>query len=719
MPMEETGELFDELRQELETYLETDQIEQIYQAFRLAADAHHGQQRQSGDPYISHPVAVAHILASMRLDYQSIIAAILHDVIEDTPVQKESIAAVFGQEVAELVDGVSKLTQIKFESKAEAQAENFRKMLLAMVNDIRVILVKLADRLHNMRTLSGLTPDKSRRIARETLEIYAPIAHRLGMNNLRIELEDLGFAALYPLRFRILREAVQKARGNRREIVNTIKSTIKTCLEQHGLPASSVIGRQKHLYSIYQKMRHKHLAFAEIMDVYGFRIIVDKIDTCYRALGAVHSLYKPVPERFKDYIAMSKANGYQSLHTTLFGPYGVPIEIQIRTADMDYLANHGIAAHWLYKSSGGPTTEAELRAREWLKNLVELQQRTGNSLEFIENVKIDLFPDEVYVFTPRGNIMELPSGATAVDFAYAVHSDVGNSCVAVKIERRLAPLSTVLKNGQTVEVITAPGASPNPAWLNFVVTGKARSNIRHYLKSQRRAESIQLGRQMLENALVTLNTHLNEIMPERLQQLLQEYHLKSADDLYEAIGLGNQIPLRMAYSLVDAAPLPETEEVLSTTIKTLPAQPLAIKGTEGMVVHFAECCRPIPGDSIVGILIPGEGIMIHDEQCRQIAAFCTMPEKCVAVRWEDNVAGEFKVDLLVELANQRGTLARLASAISEAEANIDNVLVQDHDGVYSRVKLTVSVRDRVHLARVMRRIRAGKVVTRIIREKSI
>lgn len=715
--MDDIGELFSELRQELETYLEAEQIEQIYQAFRLAADAHHGQQRQSGDPYISHPVAVAHILASMRLDYQSIIAAVLHDVIEDTSVQKESIAALFGNEVAELVDGVSKLTQIKFETKAEAQAENFRKMLLAMVKDIRVILVKLADRLHNMRTLSGLNPEKAHRIARETLEIYAPIAHRLGMNNMRVELEDLGFSTLYPIRSRVLKDAVRKARGNRREIVNTIKTAIKNCLEQYGIPASAVIGRQKHIYSIYQKMRQKHLPFSEIMDVYGFRIIVDKVDTCYRILGAVHSLYKPVPERFKDYIAMSKANGYQSLHTTLFGPYGVPIEIQIRTADMDYLANHGIAAHWLYKSSGGPVTEAEIRAREWLKNLVELQQRTGNSLEFIENVKIDLFPDEVYVFTPRGNIMELPSGATAVDFAYAVHSDVGNSCVAVKIDRRLAPLSTVLSNGQTVEAITAPGTSPNPAWLNFVVTGKARSNIRHYLKSQRRAESIAVGKQLLYNTLATLNVEWKEISKHNIKKVLNEYHFKNIDDLHEAIGLGNQIPLRIAYSLVHAEPLPHIEESLPHIMSSCKV-PLVIKGTEGMVVHFAECCRPIPGDSIVGIIAPGEGIVIHDEQCRQIASFCTQPEKCVAVQWEEQIQGEFKVDLLVELANQRGTLAKLASAISEAEANIDNLTVQDHDGVYSRVKLTVSVRDRVHLPRVMRRIRAGKVVTRIIREKS-
>lgn len=718
MITEEIEILFNELRQELE-YLEPEQIDSIHQAYRLAEEAHHGQLRQSGEPYISHPIAVAHILASMRMDYESIMAAILHDVIEDTSVQKETIAVLFGNGVADLVDGVSKLTQIQFESRAEAQAENFRKMLLAMVRDIRVILVKLADRLHNMRTLENLSADKRRRVAIETLEIYAPIANRLGMNNLRIELEDLGFAAMYPMRFRVLKESVRKARGNRREIVNTIKNSIKDALEQSSLSASAVIGRQKHLYSIYQKMREKHLSFSEIMDVYGFRVIVDQMDTCYRVLGAVHRLYKPVPDRFKDYIAMTKANGYQSLHTTLFGPYGVPIEIQIRTADMDYLASNGIAAHWLYKSSGGTVSEAEIRTRAWLKSLVELQQSTGNSLEFIENVKIDLFPDDVYVFTPRGNIMELPSGATAVDFAYAVHSDIGNSCVAVKIDRRLSPLSTVLKNGQTVEVINAPGASPNPSWLNFVVTGKARSNIRHFLKSQRRAESISIGKQLIYNALASLDQRWEDISRKNIRLVLDQFNYKNNNDLFEALGLGNQIPLRIAYALTNAMPPPKNDDTIPTHAIAPPSPPLTIKGTEGLVVHFAECCRPIPGDPILGVLTPGEGILIHNEQCRQIAAFCTQPERCVAVRWEEKIRGEFKVDITVELTNQRGTLAKLASSISEAEANIDNLSVDDRDGVYSFVKLTLSVRDRTHLARVMRRIRAAKVVTRILREKTV
>ncbi|MFU8797758.1 MAG: RelA/SpoT family protein, partial [Gammaproteobacteria bacterium] len=500
--MDAIESLFAELREELETYLTPEQIRVIYQAYRLAADAHEGQLRQSGEAYISHPLAVARILASMRLDYQSILVAILHDVIEDTGIQKESLATFFGEEVAELVDGVTKLTQMKVGNRAEAQAENFRKMILAMVRDIRVILVKLADRLHNMRTLSGLPIEKKRRIARETLEIHAPIANRLGMHNFRIELEDLSFASLYPFRYHVLNEVVRNARGGpRKETISHIKNALKNCLEMHSLSPSSITGRQKHLYGIYQKMKYKHLSLSEIMDVFGFRIVVDSVDACYRALGAVHSLYKPVPERFKDYIAIPKVNGYQSLHTTLFGPHGVPIEIQIRTADMEYIANNGIAAHWLYKTGEEDcvASDAEIRMREWLKGLMELQSNTGNSLEFIEHVKIDLYPDEVYVFTPKGAIIELPSGATAVDFAYAVHSDLGDHCIGVKIDRRLAPLSTPLVNGQTVEVIIAPKNSPNPTWLNFVVTGKARSHIRHFLKNQKREDSIILGKQLITN----------------------------------------------------------------------------------------------------------------------------------------------------------------------------------------------------------------------------
>ena len=483
--------------------------------------------RRSGEPYITHPVAAALILARMRLDYQTIMATLLHDVVEDTTVSKEDLTLQFGADITALVDGVTKLTKIKFESKAEAQAENFRKMVLAMVKDIRVIIVKLADRLHNMRTLGSLPAAKRRRIAIETLEIYAPIANRLGMHSVYVGLEDLGFQALYPMRYSAIKSAVEKSRGNRRELTQTIERDLQQALAQLNIPYEQVFGRQKHLYSIYRKMRQKKASFTEIMDVFAFRVITEDIDTCYRILGALHCTYKPVPQRFKDYIAIPKANGYQSLHTTLFGPFGVPLEVQIRTRDMDKVAENGVAAHWIYKSSGLEVNEAQLRAREWVKSLLEMQRSTGNSLEFIENVKIDLFPDEVYVFTPKGHIMELPKGATPVDFAYAVHSGVGNGCVAAKVNRRLVPLSIPLSNGQTVEIITAPGAQPNPAWLNFVVTGKARSNIRHFLKIQQHAESIVLGKRLLEQALTELSSDYAKVPPESLQALLSDLHYKT------------------------------------------------------------------------------------------------------------------------------------------------------------------------------------------------
>jgi GTP diphosphokinase / guanosine-3',5'-bis(diphosphate) 3'-diphosphatase len=717
--MDTVESLFAELRDELETYLTPEQIRVIYQAYRLAADAHEGQLRQSGEPYISHPLAVARILAGMRLDYQSILVAILHDVIEDTGIQKESLATFFGDDVAELVDGVSKLTQIDFSTRAEAQAENFRKMVLAMVRDIRVILVKLADRLHNMRTLSGLPSEKQYRIARETLEIHAPIANRLGMHSFRIELEDLSFAALYPFRYRVLKEVVRKARGGpRKEMISNIKSALKDCLEKYHLSSSSITGRQKHLYGIYQKMKHKHLSLSEIMDVYGFRIVVDSEDTCYRVLGAVHSLYKPVPERFKDYIAIPKSNGYQSLHTTLFGPHGVPIEIQIRTADMEYIANNGIAAHWLYKSSeeGAAASEAEIRMREWLKGLLELQNNTGNSMEFIEHAKIDLFPDEVYVFTPKGEIIELPSGATAVDFAYAVHSDLGNHCVGAKLDRRFAPLSTPLVNGQTIEIILDSHVSPNPNWLNFVVTAKARSNIRHFLKNQHREDAIALGKQLVTNVLATLGVGWEELPAARVRSLLKSLHYVTLDDLFEAIGLGHQVPLAIASRLTKISSTEISRHLLDDVDTN--RQALAIKGTQGLVVTFSECCRPIPGDPIVGVLDAGRGMVIHVEDCQQLAQLPRQSTSYMAVRWEEQIQGDFKVDLRCEMLNDRGVLAKLASTISRAEADIQNVVLREQeDGRYCLVNLTVCVRDRTHLAHVIRRIRMLKETLRIAREK--
>ena len=696
----------------LEEYLEHEQVAEIYRAYLFGAEAHEGQRRLSGEPYIYHPLAVARILVGMRMDHQTIIAAILHDVIEDTPTAKEQLSEAFGEEVAELVDGVSKLTHIEFESKAEAQAENFRKMMLAMVRDIRVILIKLADRVHNMRTLGVMRPDKRRRIARETLDIYVPIANRLGLNAIRLELQDLGFAAYYPMRYRALKSEVNKATGHRKEVVTRIRDSIQERLKQEGLEFE-VQGREKHLYSIYYKMREKQLGFNEVMDVFAFRIVVDRVDTCYRVLGAVHNLYKPIPGTFKDYIAIPKANGYQSLHTALLSPYGFPIEVQVRTVDMDKVAQAGIAAHWLYKSASQNGSIAQARAREWLTNLLEMQKRAGDSLEFLENVKVDLFPDEVYIFTPRGEIMELPRGATAVDFAYAVHTDIGNSCAAIKVNRRLVPLHSQLHNGETVEVITSPGAHPNPTWLNFVVTAKARTTIRHYLKNLQRGESITLGKRMLEKALTATSLKLEQLPQERLSGLLQQYNLESMDDLLADIGLGN----RMASLVVNA--LTTDQQTLEPTEADARnnAGPLFIKGTEGTVVNFARCCRPIPGDPIMGFLSAGRGIVIHTQSCKNIGDFKRHQEKWIDVQWEKDTEGEFLVDLKVEVANQRGVLATVAAAVAETEANIDNVSLDEKHGSHTTINLTIAVHNRYHLAHIMRRLRHIEQVMKITRLK--
>ena len=698
----------------LEGYLPPDQVREVYRAYLLGAQAHEGQHRATGEPYIYHPVEVAHILGAMRLDYQTVVAALLHDVIEDTAVDKQELVEEFGAEVADLVDGVSKLTQIEFESRAEAQAENFRKMLMAMTQDIRVILVKLADRLHNMRTLSALRPEKRRAIARETLEIYAPIANRLGLNNLRLDLEDLGFAALHPRRYQVLAREVKKARGNRKEVVKRIEVAIRQRLRQEELDGE-VLGREKHLYSLYKKMKTKRVPFSEVLDVYAFRILVDKVDTCYRVLGAVHNLFKPVPGRFKDYIAIPKANGYQSLHTVLFGPYGVPIEVQIRTAEMHAVAEAGIAAHWLYKAGDGPrgSNAAHARAREWMREILELQKTAGNSMEFIESVKVDLFPDEVYVFTPRGDLMELPRGATAVDFAYAVHTDVGNTCVAAKIDRRYAPLSTPLESGQTVEVVSAPWGRPNPNWLNFVVTGKARSNIRTFLKNLQHDEAVELGQRLLKNALANDSLLLDDVPPERVAGVLHDFHLPDFNALLADIGLGNRIATLVARRL---APPPQEDR---PEARRAPAgRPLAIRGTEGMVVSFGRCCRPLPGDPIHGFVSAGRGIVVHTLWCKNVADQLARPEKLIQVQWEQDIEGEFPVEIRVELANQKGALATVAAAISEEGANIQNVSIDDRDGLYTAMSFVVDVRDRQHLARIIRRVRAIRLVHRIVRSRS-
>ncbi|MGD8873804.1 MAG: RelA/SpoT family protein [Gammaproteobacteria bacterium] len=713
---EELGEdesrfLISDLCGMLETYLEKEQVQEVYRAYLFGAEAHEGQHRMSGEPYIYHPIAAARILAELRLDHKSIIAAILHDVIEDTQIAKEQIATEFGADVAELVDGVSKLTQIEFESHAEAQAENFRKMILAMVRDIRVILVKLADRLHNMRTLGVMRSDKRRRIARETLDIYAPIANRLGINAVRVELEDLGFAALYPLRYKVLKQAVKRARGHRKEVLNKIETAIKRRMHQEKL-AGRILSREKHLYSLYRKIRDKTLSFEEIYDVYAFRIIVDEVDTCYRVLGVMHNLFKPVPGKFKDYIAIPKANGYQSLHTILFGPYGVPIEVQIRTEEMDRVAEAGVAAHWVYKSGEDSLDQMHAGAREWLRELLEMQKRAGNSLEFLENVKIDLFPDAVYVFTPAGEIMKLPHGATVVDFAYAVHTDIGNTCVAARVDRQLVSLRTRLHSGQTVEVVTAEGAHPSPAWLGFVVSAKARSNIRHYQKSLKRGEAAELGQRMLNRALGVFDHGNNGIVEERMRALLREYHLDTEEDLLVEIGMGRRPPVLVARALMQAD---DGSGDAGGEVRAM--RPLIIKGTEGMVTRFSKCCRPIPGDPVVGIITAGRGVMIHTQTCRNITERKFPSDNFLDVQWEPGIEGEFPVEISVVVEDRRGVLATVATEIGDADSNIENVGIEERDGLTNVLRFLISVHNRQHLASVMRRVRNIPAVIRISRTK--
>ena len=689
---------------DLNDYMGNAQVDLVRRAYFYAEQAHDGQFRRTGEHYVSHPLAVAEILRAMHMDHQSLVAAMLHDVIEDTGITKKDIEGQFGETVANLVDGVSKLNKIEFSTRAEAQAENFQKMALAMAKDIRVILVKMADRMHNMRTLNVMSTEQQKRIARETLEIYAPIANRLGMHNIRMEFEERGFKALYPLRAPRIDAAVKSVSGYRKELVSQVQAALEACLKREGLPGR-VLGREKHLYSIYRKMKEKRLSFREITDVFAFRIITDEVDTCYRVLGAVHSLYKPVPGKFKDYIAIPKVNGYQSLHTTLFGMHGVPIEIQIRTEEMDKMANNGIAAHWLYKSSDDTPNQSHIRARQWVQDLLEMQKHAGNSLEFIEHVKTDLFPDEIYVFTPKGAILELPEGSTPVDFAYAVHTDVGNSCVACRINRRLAPLSQRLQSGQTIEII-ASGNHPNPAWLGFVVTGKARSNIRHFLKNQRRSEAIALGRRLLNKTLSSFGYHLSNIRKEKIGGLLEQTDFDVLDDLLEDIGLGNRMAYIVARRLI---PSVEGEELPVNQDESS----MAIRGAEGMLMTFAKCCHPIPGDPIVGYISSGRGMIVHRETCNNMTEIRNDPKKYINLRWDPTVGGEFTVELRVELEHQRGIIATLANAITSAEANIEKIGTSDRDAQFSIVNLTLTVRNRIHLARVMKKVRMMKSVSKV------
>jgi len=700
--------LFEPLKEHVSSYLTKDQIELLKQAYIVARDAHEGQMRSSGEPYITHPVAVSLNLAKMHLDHETLMAALLHDVIEDTSVTKDELAEIFGHTVAELVEGVSKLDKLKFDNKEEMQAENFRKMVLAMVQDIRVILIKLADRTHNMRTLESLRPDKRRRIARETLEIYAPIANRLGIHDIKNELEILGFEALYPMRSRALKSAVKQARGNRKEIINNIQEEITARLEESGIQAT-IVGREKHLYSIYRKMLNKELMFNEVMDIYAFRVIVENnFDDCYRALGAVHNLFKPIETRFKDYIAIPKTNGYQSLHTSLIGPHGIPVEIQIRTKDMDQMADKGVAAHWLYKQDGDDSgTTAQMKARRWMQSLLELQQSAGSSFEFIENVKSDLFPEEIYVFTPDGRIIELPMGATAVDFAYAVHTDVGNSCVGAKVDRKPYPLSQPIDSGQTIEVITSSAARPNATWLNFVVTAKARLQIRTYLRSQEKTESQALGLRLLSHALG--KTALEDIPQEKIDSVVKETGNASFDNLLINIGLGNALSIGIARRLTDE--FTEDSDLPPATSKAK----MPIKGTEGMLVNYGKCCRPIPGDSILAYLSPGKGLMVHQQGCRNIKGH--EQGSLFPVKWDTDIDRDFIARLRIEIINHQGALAALTNVIAKCESNVHSLNTEEKDSGLYAIDLEITCHNRIHLADIIRKIKVMVDVQRVLRNK--
>lgn len=698
------------LTQRISAYLQPKDISQIEAAYHFSKAAHAGQFRVSGEPYISHPVAVAMILADWHLDSHALMAALLHDVVEDTATTKVEIGKKFGKDVAELVDGVSKLDRIEFQTQAEAQAENFRKMLLAMARDLRVILIKLADRLHNLRTLGVMQPEKRHRIARETIEIYAPIANRLGLNSIYQELDDLSFRYLYPLRYKVLSKSVQSARGNRREIVGKILEAIKQRLADAGIEAT-VSGREKHLYSIYRKMQEKSLRFRDVSDIYGFRIIVRDINNCYAALGVLHGLYKPIPGKFKDYIAIPKANGYQSLHTTLFGPFGMPVEIQIRDAEMHKVAEAGVASHWRYKSGDDDVNEVQKHTHQWLQSLLDIHGETGDPVEFLEHIKVDLFPDDVYVFTPKGTIMSLPRGATAVDFAYAVHTDVGNRCVAAKINDRLVPLRSELHTGERVEILTAAHARPNPAWLKYVITGKARSHIRHYLRTMRADESVKLGQQLLNQALHALQVDPKQVENSSWDRLMREYGAKSRDEILADIGLGKRLNIVVARALASVNEVPAER-------KHTQMGSMVIRGSEGMAVQFAQCCGPIPGDPILGVIHKGKGLIVHTHDCPEIAQFRADPDKWLDVEWDPETHRLFNVRIQAIVANQRGVLAKVAASIAEAGSNIENVNMEDDgNSAYTTIQFTLQVESRPHLARVMRALRQIPEVTRIIRPK--
>jgi guanosine-3',5'-bis(diphosphate) 3'-pyrophosphohydrolase len=710
-----------QLTNKLAEYLTPSELKKIKEAYRFSDEAHLGQMRMSGEPYISHPIAVAEICADWKLDAQAIMAALLHDVMEDQDVRKDELIERFGAPVANIVDGLSKLEKLEFQSQIEAQAENFRKMLLAMARDVRVILIKLADRLHNMRTLGSMSAIKKRRIARETMEVYVPIAHRLGLNNIYRELQDLAFSHLYPMRYKTLGKAVKAARGNRREVVSKILESVNNTLDATGIPAQ-VYGREKTLYGIYTKMLNKRLTFSQVLDVYGFRVVVDSFANCYVALGTLHALFKPMPGKFKDYIAIPKLNGYQSLHTTLIGPYGTPVEFQIRTQDMHRVAESGVAAHWLYKDDEGSLNDLQQRTHAWLQSLLDIQKQTGDSAEFLEHVKVDLFPDSVYVFTPKSKIIALPRGATALDFAYTIHTDVGDQTIAVKINLEQVPLRTELRNGDIVEIITSPSSRPSPNWLSFVRTGKARSAIRHHLRTINLVESVELGRKLLSQALATLN--LNTELPTAVtERLLNESSAKSLDDLYADIGVGKRMAALVARHILGMMENDQPLEVPLVDVngEVVPKKidPVVIYGSEGISVQLASCCQPIPGDSIVGQMKRDQGLVIHTDDCEVARRQRSKePDRWIDVMWGEEIDRRFDCNITLLARNEKGILARVAAEISESDSNITHVgMDEDKDHLITSLHFTVQVEDRVHLARLMRNLRALPGVTRLLRNK--
>jgi guanosine-3',5'-bis(diphosphate) 3'-pyrophosphohydrolase len=706
--MPSSGGLPDDVRsllKHLKRYLRRDELHKIRRAYEVGAAAHAGQTRKSGEPYITHPVAVAHILADIGLDGEAIVAAILHDTLEDTPLSREAIESEFGHDVVELVDGVTKLDKVNFRDRQEATAESFRKMVMAMARDLRVILIKLADRLHNMRTLGSMAPASRRRIARETLEIYAPIAQRLGMNRFKAELQDLGFAALYPMRHRVIAEHIRQLQGNRKQAIERIQESISRRLKQEGI-RHRVVSRVKSPYSIYQKMLKDRKPLSQVMDVYGVRVITDTPMHCYHALGAVHGLYKPVDGRFRDFVAIPKANGYQSLHTVLIGPFDAPIEVQVRTEDMNVVAERGVAAHWSYKTNG-TGSNAQNRARDWLAGLVEAQARTGSSAEFVENVKVDLFPDEVYVFTPRGDILPLPRGATVLDFAYAVHTSVGDHAVTARVDKKLSALRSKLDNGQTVEIVTAPSAQPHPGWLEFVATSRARTAIRNHLKRLQHEDAVELGHRMLDRALAARGGSIELIPAARLEQYLGELRFKRLEDLLSDIALGNRVAEQVAAQLLSSENIDADSPVAHPVAV---GERILITGRERGVISFGQCCHPIPGDDIMGYLSAGKGVVVHQVVCRNMPEYRKAPERLVAIAWDRKVEGDFRVQLRIVVMNKPGVLAGVAAAIAAAESNIAHVEYTERDLEAAVLLFTIEVRDRRHLASVIRSVRHTEVV---------